>query len=176
MSRDIGERLYGELRYRLLVTVNFVVACGPDDCFATIECTPRFPPLRPRGIAPLQLNLPFAPTVAVHSAVNFDLAMYVTVAFMKGSKLAPSKATTVRFFPDPGEAVSDGEGGGGVLGVTVRTAVPEMSPEVAVMVVAPVATPLARPWEPDALEIVAVEVSDDDHVTDVVRLAVLRSE
>ncbi len=82
----------------------------------------------------------------------------------------------VRFFPDPGDVVSDGEGGGGVPGVTVKMAVPEMSPEVAVMVVAPVATPVARPWEPEALETVAVPVSDDDHVTESVTVAVLRLE
>ncbi len=57
-------------------------------------------------------------------------------------------------------------------GVTVRAAIPAMSPDVAVMVVAPVATPVARP----VLETVAVPVSDDDHVTESVRLAVLRSE
>ena len=57
-------------------------------------------------------------------------------------------------------------------GVTVSTAVPEMRPDVAVMVVAPVATPVARP----VLETVAVPVNDDDHVTESVRLAVLRSE
>ena len=60
--------------------------------------------------------------------------------------------------------------------VTVRAAVPEMSPEVAVMVVAPVATPVASPWDPDVFETVAVPVTDDDHDTESVRLAVLRSE
>ena len=38
---------------------------------------------------------------------------------------------------------------------------------MAVMVVAPVATPVARP----VLETVAVPVTDDDHVTESVRLA-----
>ena len=57
-------------------------------------------------------------------------------------------------------------------GVTVRTAVPEMSPEVAVMVEAPVPTPVAKP----ALETVAVEVTDDDQVTELVRLEVLELE
>ena len=47
-----------------------------------------------------------------------------------------------------------------------------MSPEVAVIVVAPVATPVASP----ELETVAVPVTDDDHVTDEVRLAVLKLE
>src|SRR5580658_7576878 len=61
-------------------------------------------------------------------------------------------------------------------GRTVRTAVPEMSPEVAVMVEAPVATAVARPWEPEALDTVASAVTDDDHVTASVRLAVLRFE
>jgi hypothetical protein len=57
-------------------------------------------------------------------------------------------------------------------GVTVKTAVPEMTPEVAVMVDAPVATPVARPWEPEALETVAVPVTDDDHVTESVMFSV----
>jgi len=61
-------------------------------------------------------------------------------------------------------------------GVTVKTAVPAMSPDVAVMVVAPVATAVARPWEPEVLETVAVPVSDEDHVTESVRSAVLKSE
>jgi hypothetical protein len=61
-------------------------------------------------------------------------------------------------------------------GVTVRTAVPEMSPEVAVMVEAPVSTPVARPWEPEALETVEVPVTDDDHVTESVRFCVVRLE
>src|SRR5580658_1976015 len=63
-------------------------------------------------------------------------------------------------------------------GVTVSTAVPEMSPDVAVMVVAPdpLAVAEASPWDPAVLETVAVPVTDDDHVTDEVRLAVLRLE
>ena len=58
-------------------------------------------------------------------------------------------------------------------GVTVITAVPEMSPDVAVMVVAPdpLAVAVARPWEPAALDTVAVEVIDDDHVTELSMLA-----
>ena len=63
-------------------------------------------------------------------------------------------------------------------GVTVSTAVPAMSPDVAVMVVAPdpLAVAVASPCEPEVLETVAVEVIDDDHVTELVRLAVLRLE
>ena len=57
-------------------------------------------------------------------------------------------------------------------GVTVSAAVPEMSPDVAVMVVAPVPTPVASP----VLEMVATEVSEDDHVANEVRFWVLRSE
>jgi hypothetical protein len=63
-------------------------------------------------------------------------------------------------------------------GVTVSTAVPDMSPEVAVMVVAPdpLAVAVASPCDPEVLETVAVEVIDDDHVTELVRLDVLRLE
>lgn len=61
-------------------------------------------------------------------------------------------------------------------GVTVSTAVPAMSPDVAVMVVAPdplaVAVAVASPCEPELLETVAVDVVDDHHVTELVRLAV----
>jgi hypothetical protein len=60
--------------------------------------------------------------------------------------------------------------------VTVRTAVPEMRPELAVMVGAPVAPPVASPWEPEAFETVAVPVTDDDHVTASVRFCVVRLE
>jgi hypothetical protein len=61
-------------------------------------------------------------------------------------------------------------------GVTVRTAVPAMSPDVAVMIVAPLATPVARPRDPVVLETVAVPGTEEDHVTEAVRLAVLRLE
>jgi hypothetical protein len=63
-------------------------------------------------------------------------------------------------------------------GVTVNTPVPEMSPDVAVMVVAPdpLAVAVASPWEPAVLETVAVEVTDDDHVTELVMSAVLKLE
>jgi hypothetical protein len=64
----------------------------------------------------------------------------------------------------------------GTPAMTVNNAVPNMSPEVAVMVVAPRATPLARPWDPALLDTVAVAGTDDDHVTEVVRFWVLRSE
>ena len=54
-------------------------------------------------------------------------------------------------------------------GVTVRTAVPGMSPDVAVMVVAPVPTPVARPCDPRRSRRWPCRVSDDDHVTESVR-------
>src|ERR1700692_2383204 len=63
-------------------------------------------------------------------------------------------------------------------GVTVRTAVPAMSPDVAVIVVAPdpLAVAVASPCDPGVLETVGVPVTEDDHVTEAVRLAVLRLE
>src|SRR3984957_20483298 len=63
-------------------------------------------------------------------------------------------------------------------GVTVRAAVPgmEVVGSVAVMVTAPLATPVARPWDPEAFEIDAVAALDVDQVTEVVRSVVLRSE
>ncbi len=56
--------------------------------------------------------------------------------------------------------------------VTVKVAVPDMSPEVAVMVVVPAATDAARP----ALLIVATAVSDELHVADAVKSCVVLSE
>jgi hypothetical protein len=61
-------------------------------------------------------------------------------------------------------------------GRTVMIAVPEMSPEAAVTVVAPSATAVARPRDPEVFDTVPVPVSDDDHVTESVKLAVLKSE
>ena len=52
--------------------------------------------------------------------------------------------------------------------VTVRPVEPETLPEVAVMVADPTLAPVARPWEPAVLEIVANEGEDDDQVTEVV--------
>ena len=49
--------------------------------------------------------------------------------------------------------------------VTVRFVVPLIAPEVAWIVVLPVTTPVARP----ALVIVAAEVFDELHVTELVR-------
>src|SRR6185369_1385086 len=63
----------------------------------------------------------------------------------------------------------------GAAAVTVRTVEPVTAPEVALMVVVPVATPVARPWLPLVLLIVATPVSDDAHVTEVVRSWVLPS-
>ena len=60
----------------------------------------------------------------------------------------------------------------GVALVTVSAAVPEMLPDVAVMVDVPAATPVARP----ALEIVAAAVLLLDQVTVDVQLAVVLFE
>ena len=63
-------------------------------------------------------------------------------------------------------------------GVTVSAAVPWMSEEgsVAVMVATPTPFAVASPWLPEALDTVATEEDDVDHVTVLVRSAVLRSE
>jgi hypothetical protein len=62
--------------------------------------------------------------------------------------------------------------------VTVSTAVPGTGIEgsVALMVAAPLATAVARPWEPGLLETVAVAELDDDQVTLSVRFWVVRLE
>jgi hypothetical protein len=45
-----------------------------------------------------------------------------------------------------------------------------------VIVAVPAATPVARPWEPEASETVAVPVAEEDHVTESVMLCVVRLE
>ena len=49
-------------------------------------------------------------------------------------------------------------------------------PEVAVMVALPAATPFARPWLPAELEMLAVAVAEEAHVTELVRSWVDPSE
>ena len=63
-----------------------------------------------------------------------------------------------------------------VAGVTVSVAVPEMLPEVAVIVVEPAATEVANPFDPAALLMAATAVADDIQVADVVRFCVVPSE
>ncbi len=63
-----------------------------------------------------------------------------------------------------------------VAGVTVSVVDPDMLPDVAVTVVEPAATDVARPFEPVALLIVATPVLDELQVTVVVRFCVVLSE
>jgi hypothetical protein len=56
-----------------------------------------------------------------------------------------------------------------VLPVTVSVAVPETLPDVAVIVVDPLATEVANPLEPAALLMAATVAADDFQVTAVVR-------
>ena len=56
-----------------------------------------------------------------------------------------------------------------VAGVTVSVAVPDILPEVAVIVVEPAATEVANPFDPAALLMAATAVADDFQVADVVR-------
>ena len=60
-------------------------------------------------------------------------------------------------------------------GVTVSFVVPEMEPEVAVMVVVPVPALVAKPWVPVALLTVATGVLEELHCTELVRFWVLPS-
>ncbi len=60
--------------------------------------------------------------------------------------------------------------------LTVREVEPKILPNVAVIVVRPLATAVALPWEPDALLIVAVGKVDEFHSTAVVIFCVLPSE
>jgi hypothetical protein len=56
-----------------------------------------------------------------------------------------------------------------VAAVTVRDVVPDTEPSEAAMVTEPVATANARPFEPDALLIEAIAVSDEVQDTLLVR-------
>lgn len=56
--------------------------------------------------------------------------------------------------------------------VTVNVVLPEISPDVAVIVVMPAATEVASPLKPAALLIVAVAGTEEVQVTDVVRSCV----
>jgi len=60
--------------------------------------------------------------------------------------------------------------------VTVSVADPEIVPDVAVMVVEPVATEVANPFEPAALLTVATDDADELQVTLVVRVCIEPSE
>ena len=62
------------------------------------------------------------------------------------------------------------------VAVTVNVAAPVTKPEAAVIVAAPIPTPVANPWLPAELLIVATAVVEELHVTEVVRFCVLLSE
>jgi hypothetical protein len=63
-----------------------------------------------------------------------------------------------------------------VAGVTVSVEIPEILPDVAVIVVEPVATELANPLEPAALLMAATAAVEEFHITVVVRSCVVLSE
>lgn len=63
-----------------------------------------------------------------------------------------------------------------VTSVTVSKVEPEMLPEVATIVVDPAVTPVANPLEPEALLMVATDVSEELQVADVVISCVELSE
>ncbi len=63
-----------------------------------------------------------------------------------------------------------------VDGVTVKVVDPEMLPVVAVIVVEPAVIVVTRPLDPAALLIVATDISDEPHVTCVVKSCVVLSE
>ena len=63
-----------------------------------------------------------------------------------------------------------------VAGVTVSVVDPDMLPDVAVIVVEPAATDVAKPLEPAALLMVATPPANEPQVTVVVRFCVVLSE
>ena len=60
--------------------------------------------------------------------------------------------------------------------VTVRTAEPEILPDLAVIVVVPTAFEVAFPFDLAALLMVATDLAEELQVTDAVRFCVLLSE
>ena len=62
-----------------------------------------------------------------------------------------------------------------VAAVTVNVVLPEISPDVAVIVVPPGATAVASPLKPAALLMVAIAGTEDVQVTDDVRFCVVAS-
>ena len=62
------------------------------------------------------------------------------------------------------------------LFATVRVVLPDTAPKVALMLVLPATTEVAKPLEPAALEIVAIVLSDEAQVTEDVRFCVDPSE
>jgi hypothetical protein len=63
-----------------------------------------------------------------------------------------------------------------IVEVTVRVVVPEMLPDVAVIVVEPAAAAVANPLEPAALLMAATAALDEFQFTDVFRFCVVPSE
>lgn len=59
---------------------------------------------------------------------------------------------------------------------TCRFAVPDAVPDLAVISVLPDPTPMASPLEPTALEMVAVKVSEEVQMAELVMFCVLASE
>jgi len=62
------------------------------------------------------------------------------------------------------------------VAVTVNTADPVTDPEAAVIVAAPIPTPVANPSLPAELLMVATAAFEEFHVTEFVRFCVLLSE
>jgi hypothetical protein len=63
-----------------------------------------------------------------------------------------------------------------VAGVTVNVVLPEISPDVAVIVVIPANSEVASPLKPAALLIAATAGAEDVQVTDDVKILVVASE
>src|SRR5580658_212696 len=147
---------------------------------ASIVCLPFLPDRRRRGMLPLQANVPFEAALVLHRTVLallcfFSPLRYSTTIDVPGEKPEPRARTGTFRFPDDGVRARVGVEGAGVIGsemgVTVNAATPDTSElgSVAVIVTAPVATPVARPWDPAVFEMVAVPAADDAHVTESVR-------
>ena len=128
---------------------------------------------------PLAVARPCDPDVLEIVAVDVDDDDHVTVLVRSAVDRSEYVPVAVYCWVSPTGtfcAAGDTAMDTSAAGITVMTAVPVVEPSVAVMVAAPVALAVARPCDPDVLEIVAVDVDDDDHVTMLVRPTVDRSE
>jgi len=129
--------------------------------------------------AAADVALPLEPAALLMAATVVDDDFQVTDVVTFCVELSEYVPVAVNCFDVPsamlglvGESVMETS----VAGVTVSVAVPETLPDVAVIVVEPVATDVALPLESAVLLMAATATVDEFHITVVVRSCVVLSE
>ena len=129
--------------------------------------------------AATDVALPLEPAALLMAATVVDDDFQVTDVVTFCVELSEYVPVAVNCFDVPsamlglvGESVMETS----VAGVTVSVAVPETLPDVAVIVVEPVATDVALPLESAVLLMAATATVDEFHITVVVRSCVVLSE